>query len=308
MPKLVSIVVPVFNNELSLVQTASQIRSEFTKRIADLDYEIIFVDDGSTDSSYNRLLEISEGDDFIRLIKLTRNFGQMAAMLAGYDNARGDAIITVSADLQDPINLMPEMVNLWLSGTPIVVCHRVDREDPGLAKLLSALAYKVLRNEISQLPKGGFDFVLMDRVVLDALSSFNVRNRFFQGDLLWLGYNTAYLPYIRRSRVHGKSQYTFLKKLHNFADAFFDASFAPIHFITIIGILLSVLSFLYAISIWLNWLVGRSPFSGWSPIMLAVLFVGGVNMIMISIIGQYVWRINADIKQRPYYVVETTKG
>ena len=143
----------------------------------------------------------------------------MAAMLAGFKEASGDAIINISADLQDPVELIPQMVDKWQGGSEIVSCYRTDRSDALLSKLYSRLAYSVLRMALPQIPPGGFDFVLMDRKVMDSFNAIDVRHRFFQGDLLWTGYRTSFIPYTRLKRTIGKSQYNFGKKLKNFLDA-----------------------------------------------------------------------------------------
>jgi hypothetical protein len=154
-----------------------------------------------------------------------------------------------------------------------------------------------------QIPKGGFDFVLMDRVVMDGFNAIDVRHRFFQGDLLWAGYRTSFIPYQRQKRTIGRSQYSFGKKLKNFVDAILDASYLPIRFISVLGFVTAGLGFIYALTIVVSWMLGDTPFSGWAPLMMAVLVVGGLIMIMLGVIGEYVWRINEEVRKRPNYVV-----
>ena len=300
---LVSIVIPVFNNEKSLSITYQRIHGVFANDPGGLDFEIIFVNDGSIDGSYAELLDLRGKDPRVKVLSFTRNFGQMAAMLAGFSEARGDAVINISADLQDPIDLMPEMIAKWRAGAEVVVCYRESRDDPLLARIFSRLAYALMRVSIPTMPPGGFDYVLMDRAVMDLFNSVNVRHRFFQGDLLWSGHRVAFISYARRKREHGKSQYTFLKKLKNLLDALLDSSYLPIRFISLMGILTSVVGMLYSLTVVWSWLRGGTPFSGFAPIMIAIMLVGGMIMTMLGILGEYVWRIYDEIRKKPNYLV-----
>ena len=299
----ISFVVAVYHNEGALSKTHGKIRSVFSRELAQHEYEIIFVDDGSKDGSLREILSLREQDPRVKVITFTRNFGQMAAMLAGFREATGDAVINISADLQDPVELIPQMVEKWQAGSEIVICYRTDRADTLTAKLFSRLAYGVLRMSHPQIPPGGFDFVLMDRKVMDAFNAIDVRHRYFQGDLLWTGYRTSFIPYVRLKRTIGKSQYNFGKKLKNFLDAVLDASYLPIRFISLIGLITSALGMLYSATIVISWLRGDTPFEGWAPIMIAILLVGGLIMVMLGVIGEYVWRINEEVRKRPNYVV-----
>lgn len=299
----ISFVVAVYHNEGALSKTHEKIRSIFSSELAQHEYEIVFVDDGSTDGSLREILSLREQDPRVKVITFTRNFGQMAAMLAGFKETTGDAVINISADLQDPVELIPQMVEKWQGGSETVICYRTDRADTLSAKLFSRLAYGVMRMSHPQIPPGGFDFVLMDRKVMDEFNAIDVRHRYFQGDLLWTGYRTSFIPYVRLKRTIGKSQYNFGKKLKNFLDAVLDASYLPIRFISLLGLITSALGVLYSVSIVISWLRGETPFAGWAPIMIAILLVGGLIMVMLGVIGEYVWRINEEVRKRPNYVV-----
>ena len=196
-----------------------------------------------------------------------------------------------------------QMVEKWQGGSETVICYRTDRSDTFFATLFSRLAYGVLRVSIPQIPRGGFDFVLMDRKVMDVFNETDVRHRFFQGDLLWAGFRTSFIPYVRLKRTIGKSQYNFGKKLKNFLDAVLDASYLPIRFISLVGLITSALGVLYSVSIVFSWLRGETPFTGWAPIMIAILLVGGLIMVMLGVIGEYIWRINEEVRKRPNYIV-----
>ena len=299
----ISFVVAVYHNEGALTKTHEKIRTVFAFDLAQHEYEIVFVDDGSKDGSLQEILALREKDSHVKVLTFTRNFGQMAAMLAGFREATGDAVINISADLQDPVELIPQMVEKWLIGSEIVICYRTDRADNFAAKIFSRLAYGMLRMSHPQIPPGGFDFVLMDRKVMDAFNAVDVRHRYFQGDLLWTGYRTSFIPYVRLKRTIGKSQYNFGKKLKNFLDAVLDASYLPIRFISLAGVITSALGVFYCATIVVSWLRGDTPFAGWAPIMIAILLVGGLIMVMLGVIGEYVWRINEEVRKRPNYVV-----
>ncbi len=299
----ISFVVAVYRNAGAISRTYNKIKALFAQDLPEHEYEFVFVDDGSDDGSLQEILELKLHDDRVKAITFTRNFGQMAAMLAGLKQASGDAVVNISADLQDPAELIPQMVEKWQGGAELVICYRTDRSDTFAAKLFSRFAYGALRLSIPQIPPGGFDFVLMDRTALDEFNSVDVRNRFFQGDLLWTGYRTSFIPYVRLKRTIGKSQYNLGKKLKNFLDAFLDASYLPIRFISLAGLVTSTLGVLYSLTIIYSWMRGETPFAGWAPLMIVTLIVGGLIMVMLGIIGEYIWRIYDEVRKKPNYVI-----
>lgn len=301
--KKISIVIPVYRNENAVTRTYEKLRGLFDSTLPQYEFEIIFVNDGSDDNSLPELLGLREGDRRVKVLSFTRNFGQMAAMLAGFKLASGDAMINLSADLQDPVELFPQMLAQWEAGSDVVICYRTERADSLAAKIHSRIAYGLLRLSIPQLPAGGFDYVLMSRRALDTFNSVDVRNRFFQGDLLWAGYPTAMIPYVRQKRTIGRSQYTFWKKTKNFLDAFLDASYLPIRFISGLGMLTALTGFLYAVTVVVSWFFGATPFTGWAPIVMSVMVIGGLNMLMLGIVGEYVWRIYDEVRKKPNYVI-----
>lgn len=299
----ISFVIAVYHNEGAITKTYEQIRAIFASDLPDDEYEIVFVDDGSKDRSLAEMLQLHSQDPKVKCITFTRNFGQMAAMLAGFVQASGDAVINISADLQDPVELVPKMVAKWKEGSEIVICYRTERSDSMLSSLTSKIAYSILRLSLPQIPPGGFDFVLMDRKVMDTFNQIDVRHRFFQGDLLWTGYTTSFIPYARLERTIGKSQYNFWKRMKNFLDAILDVSFLPIRVISMTGFIVSLAGAFWGVTIVISWLMGGTPFAGWAPIMITILFIGGVIMQMLGVIGEYVWRINEEIRKRPNYIV-----
>jgi glycosyltransferase involved in cell wall biosynthesis len=301
--KVISFVLPVYRNERAVTLTYQQIRQVMTSDLQRYGYEIVFVDDGSDDGSPAELAAIGAADEHVRIVTFTRNFGQMAAILAGLKQASGDVIIQLSADLQDPIALVPQMVAEYERGSEVVACHREHREDPWSRRVTSRALYAILRLSLPQIPAGGFDYILLDRKVVDAFNAVDVRNRFFQGDILWFGYQTTFIPYTRPKRPIGRSQYTFSKKLKNSIDAILDSSYLPIRFMSLLGVLTAFLGFLYAVDIVYGRLRHNIPFTGWAPIMILILVIGGVLMLMLGIIGEYVWRIYDEVKEKPNYVV-----
>lgn len=301
--KKVSFVIAVYRNEGAISLTYQKLKSVFELDLPQFEFEAVFVDDGSDDGSLKELLELRERDPRVKVLTFTRNFGQMAAMLAGFREATGDAIINISADLQDPVELIPQMVRRWTDGAEMVICYRTDRADTLTAKIVSRIAYGLLRLSIPQIPPGGFDFVLMDRRVLDTFNAIDVRNRFFQGDLLWSGYRTSFIPYARLKRPIGRSQYSFWKKTKNFIDAFLDASYFPIRFISAAGVVTSLIGGMYGLTVIGSWLMGATPFSGWAPLMIVILFVSGLIMIMLGVVGEYVWRVYDEVRKKPNYVI-----
>jgi glycosyltransferase involved in cell wall biosynthesis len=304
--KTISFVIPVYRNERAVTLTYQKITGALAAELSTYAYEFVFVDDGSDDGSLEELLRLHAADPRVRVISFTRNFGQMAAILAGLKAATGDLILHLSADLQDPVELIPRMVRDYEAGSELVIGHRAEREDQWTSRVSSRVFYKIIRLSFPQLPAGGFDYVLMARRVVDSFNSIEVRNRFFQGDLLWLGYKTTFIPYTRARRTIGRSQYTFAKRLKNSLDAILDSSYLPIRFISLSGAVTAFIGFLYALNIAYTRFRHGTPFTGWAPIMILLLIIGGVLMLMLGIIGEYVWRIYDEVKKKPNYIVRAS--
>lgn len=302
----ISFVIPVYRNARAITLTYEKIIGALATDLTAYDYEFVFVDDGSDDGSLEELLGLRAKDPNVRVISFTRNFGQMAAILAGLKAATGDVVLHLSADLQDPVELIPGMVRDYEAGSELVIGHRVEREDKWTSRLTSRVFYRIVRLSFPQMPAGGFDYVLLARRVVDAFNAIEVRNRFFQGDLLWLGYKTTFMPYTRARRTIGRSQYTFAKRLKNSLDAILDSSYLPIRFISVAGVVTALLGFIYALNITYWYFMHGTPFTGWAPIMILLLVIGGLLMLMLGIIGEYVWRIYDEVKKKPNYIVRQT--
>ena len=304
----ISFVIPVYRNERAITLGYQKIRQLLATDLSRYDYEFVFVDDGSDDGSLAELRRLRAEDARVRIISFTRNFGQMAAILAGLKSAMGDLVLHMSADLQDPIELIPRMVRDHESGSELVVAYRAEREDRWTSRVTSRLFYGIIRLSLPQLPAGGFDYVLMSRRVVDVFNRIDVRNRFFQGDLLWLGYKTTFIPYTRAKRTIGRSQYTFAKRVKNSLDAILDSSYLPIRFISAVGALVALVGFLYALNIAYWRLRYGLAFPGQAPIMILILGIGGILMLMLGILGEYVWRIYDEVKHKPNYIVREAYG
>jgi glycosyltransferase involved in cell wall biosynthesis len=306
MSDIISVIVPVYNNQPTLDETCRQIMEVHERGFGELQLEIIFVNDGSSDKSWDELLRLRGlHKERISLINLSRNFGQAGALFAGFNNASGDAVICVSADLQDPISLMAKMVACWKHGTEIVVCYRENRKDGFLPRKFSNLAYGLARTSYPELPKGGFDYWLMSRRVCRMLCSFKGRHNFVQGYLLSLGFSKAFIPYTRMKRPTGKSGYSFGQKFKIVIDFLVDSSL-PIRIMSLTGLFCSMGGVAYSLLITYAWFMHQTPFSGWAPLMVITMMIGGMIMIMLGVIGEYIWRIYDNLKDFPLYIIETT--
>jgi len=274
---------------------------ELKTNFPDDTYELIFVNDGSKDNSLAEIKSLRESDSNVKLISFSRNFGQMAAVLAGWKYAKGDAVINMAADLQDPPEQCTQMIKEWKQGSEIVVSYRRTHRTSSSKKITSRIFYKLL---LPTAPPGGFDFVLLDRKPLNVLNSLKERNRFYQYDILWAGFKVKFIPYHKQKRATGKSQYNFFKRFGNFYSAFLNVSYLPLRLLSLIGTIVSLAGFVYAIDIVYAYYVHHTPFPGWAPIMILILIIGGLIMLMVGIIGEYIWRILDEVKGRPNYVID----
>jgi len=305
--KLVSVVIPVFRNAESLRQLYTELVDVAAARFPACGLEIAFIDDGSDDDSWSVICSLRQADpQRVSAHRLSRNFGQVSAMIAGYRLARGDAVVSISADLQDPTELIGDMVDRWLAGDDIVIANRAGRTDGKIAATTSRFAYWYAQRSTPTIPDGGFDYFLMDRRAIDLLLQFKGRFRFLQGDLLWLGLPTSFIPYVRRERPYGKSASSMMKRLSYFTDLVIDSSYGPIKAMSRLGFVVAFIGFAWLFAVVIDWFAGGTPFAGWAPIMVALLLLGGFIMIMLGVIGEYLWRIYDQVRERPMHVVLTS--
>jgi glycosyltransferase involved in cell wall biosynthesis len=303
--KKLSIIVPVYFNEGSLphlYDALTTLEKMLLERQVEL--ELILVDDGSKDGSYAALKAIQAKRPATRVIKLARNFGAYHAIKAGLGLVTGDCFTYLAADLQDPPELLIEMVDRWKNGSKYVVCTRSDRHDPPTSKFFAKFYYKLLRTMVlKDYPAGGFDLALMDRVMLPYLLS-SGRNINLALFAYWLGFKPDFIPYERRERKHGKSRWTFSKKFTLFLDSLLGFSIIPIRTISFLGVVVSLLSFGYGVVVVINALMGKIPIKGFSATIALTSFLLGLVILMLGIIGEYVWRIHTEVNNRPEFVIE----
>lgn len=305
---LLSIVVPCFNEEEVIVETYRRLTDAL--RDLDMSIEFLFVDDGSTDRTRNLLLELATGDNRVRPVLLSRNFGHQAAVTAGLDLSRGDAIALIDADLQDPPELIPEMVAHWRSGFEVVYGVRAKRAGESAWKLATASGFYRLLNQISEIPipLDTGDFRLMDRRVAEVLRSMPERDRFLRGMVAWTGFRQLPLSYARHARFAGTTKYP-LRKMVLFAlDGIVSFSVAPLRLATWFGFASASLAFLGVIYALVARLATNSWVPGWAAIFVGIMFLGGIQLIALGIIGEYVGRLYLQGKHRPLYVLDGTVG
>lgn len=302
--KRISFVIPVFRNQGSITPTYDKITSLFKRVLPRCEYEFVFVNDGSDDNSMEELMAIHKSDGNAKVLSFSRNFGQVPAVIAGLKYVTGDASIIMSADLQEPIELIEKMIVEWEKGNEIIICSRQEREDGFWAAAFSKVFYTLMKLGNPRMPRGGFDFMLIDQKAVEELNRIDERNRFFQGDVLWLGFGVKFIRYNRIKREIGKSQWTLSRKIKYFIDGMVNTSYLPIRFMSLLGFITACLGFLYAGLIVYNRLVHNFPFKGWAPIMVLILIIGGLIMLMLGFIGEYIWRIYDESRKRPVYIIK----
>jgi polyisoprenyl-phosphate glycosyltransferase len=304
----VSIVVPVYHNANSLPDLLDRFQAIATRNPDDR-FEFVFVDDGSGDDSFQVLTSLAGGDSRVRVIKLSRNFGSNPAILAGLSQARGDVIAAIAADLQDPPELIHTMLAEWRAGRKVVLAARQNRSDPGLTAFIADRFYALFRRyAIKTMPERGFDFFLIDRQVCNLINGIQENNAYLMGLILWLGFDPHVIHYDRQEREekYGRSMWTFTKKLKYFIDSFVAFSYFPVRLVTGIGLTVSLLGLLYAVVIVVTRVLFGVEAEGWASLMVVLLIIGGVQMIMLGVLGEYIWRNLDETRKRPRFIIERT--
>lgn len=303
--KLLSIIIPVYKSELNLPHTYSKLTTELAKYV-DFNYELIFVNDGSPDNSLKYLKELQQQDSKVVVINFTRNFGQVPAILAGLAYAKGDCALNISADLQDPPEMIYELFKAWNNGEhKLVIGERLAREDAWARKFASSFFYKMMQKFALPNLHGAYDFFLVDRVMIDLLAKNYERNPFIQGLLLWPGYVPKLVPYTRQKREIGKSSWSLSKLVKYFIDGFVAYSFFPIRMISVVGLGCFLFSIVLIIALIFQKVFWGTNMTGWSSIMIAILMIGGIQMGMLGIIGEYLWRNFDETRKRPLFIVDS---
>lgn len=305
MPKL-SIIIPCYFNGENIPITKQRLLENETLFNNDVTFEYVMVDDGSKDNTIDELIKFkNEQPGKVKVIKLAGNVGSYNAILAGMNYATGDCCVVIAADLQDPPELMVKMYSHWKNGIKLVVGNRADREESFFQKAFSNTYHKLIQKfALKNIPDGGFDYVFFDKQLKDEVVKINEKNTNTLYLLAWLNYDMVCIPYTRTKREVGKSRWTLQKKIKLFIDSFISFSYAPLKFISITGITLGIVAFIYSLVIIALKFTGSSEPSGWSSMMVVILFVSSFQMIGLGIIGEYVWRNLEASRQRPVYVVD----
>ncbi len=305
---MISVVVPLYNEEDVLSETYRRL-SAVMESINDA-YELILVNDGSRDKTAEIAAGLCEKDPFVRLISFSRNFGHQIAITAGMDYACGDAVILIDADLQDPPELIPQMIEKWKEGYHVVYGKRIKRHgETAFKKFTAKVYYRFLRRMTDvNIPTDTGDFRLMDRKVCDAMKKLGEKNRYVRGLVSWVGFRQYGLPYEREERFAGKTKYPLKKMLRLASDGITSFSNKPLKLATYTGFFLSGLSFLYLIVVLGQKIFGYPTAWGWASLLAVQLFFNGVMLIMLGIIGTYIGRIYEESKGRPLYIVEEELG
>ncbi|HEY6397616.1 MAG TPA: glycosyltransferase family 2 protein [Solirubrobacteraceae bacterium] len=299
---LLSVVAPVYNEE----GTIAEFHTRVCSALQGVPFELVLVDDGSTDGSGVELDRLAASDPRVRVVVLSRNFGHQTALTAGLDHARGDAVVMLDADLQDPPELILRMLDHWRAGCDVVYAVREEREGESRFKLTTAAWFYKLFDKLAQveLQHNSGDFRLLDRAPLDALLSMRERNRFLRGMTVWVGYTQAAVPYRRDPRYAGKTKYSLSKMVRFSLDAISSFSHRPLQLATLLGFLISGLAFI-AIPVVVVLRIVGSYLPGFGAITIAVLLLGGIQLIALGIIGEYIGRIYDEVKGRPLYLVRS---
>ena len=303
-----SIVVPIFNesdNIYAFYEKITKVLNELSEP-----YEIVFINDGSKDNSLDLLVELHEKDKKVKVINLSRNFGKEIAMTAGMDYSSGEAVIPIDADLQDPPEVIVSLFHKWREGYDVVYATRSSREgETWLKKWTSKMFYKIMGSLTKiEVPRDTGDFRLMDRKVVESLKELREHHRFMKGLFSWVGYKQIGVSYNRSPRYGGKTKWNF-GKLFNFAiEGITSFSYIPLKFASLMGVIVSFLSFVYGIFIVIKTLIFGNPVGGYPSLIVIILFLGGIQLLTIGIIGEYIGRIYDETKKRTLYFVRDTIG
>jgi polyisoprenyl-phosphate glycosyltransferase len=306
---VISVVVPCYNEEDVLIQTLNELE-EFALSLPIYTFEFIFVDDGSQDGTLDILRNAAMQHPLYRVLSFSRNFGHQIAVTAGIDAAIGDAVALIDADLQDPPEVLSEMIHHWEEGVEVVYAVRASREGESAFKISTARWFYRVLNRLSEtpIPLDTGDFRLMDRKVVDVLKQMPERHRFVRGLVAWIGYRQVALPYHRKKRAAGTSKYPFRKMLRFATDGILSFSSKPLQIATNMGLFAGFLAMLGIIYALVLRVMTDTWVEGWTAIMIAVLFLGGVQLISLGIIGEYIGRIYEESKRRPLYIISERAG
>lgn len=312
--KLVSVIVPVFNEQgavpLFLERCLPVLRAICDERLAGGDFEVLFIDDGSADETAAVVVDAARDEPRIRLVRFSRNFGKEAALAAGFRYAAGDAVIPMDVDLQDPPEVLPRMIDEWLGGAEMVNAIRRSRGGDSAMKRFTARLFYRLYNKVAERPiKANVgDFRLLDRIVVDSLNRLSEGSRFTKGLYSWVGYRQVDIAYDRPERSRGDTKWGYRKLVRFAFDGLIASTTAPLRVWSYVGLLVGLMAFLYAGYIVFRTIVFGIDVPGYASTMVAVLFLGGLNLLSLGIMGEYLGRMAQEVRNRPLYVVRETVG
>lgn len=303
---VLSVVIPIYNESSNLL-----ILYERLKRILEdikIQYELIFINDGSIDNSMELIIQLAKQDERVRYIDLSRNFGHQVAVSAGLQYAKGEKIVVIDADLQDPPELIVDLLNKSAEGFEVVFAKRIARKgETWLKKQTARLFYRTLKAITNiEIPLDTGDFRIMDRKVVEILNKMPEKHKFLRGQIAWVGFRQTFVTYERAERQSGTSGYTYRKMLRLALDGITAFSDLPLKIVTWFGFLVSFVAFIVILFAFYSRFITQDYEKGWTSIMVSVLFIGGIQMIAIGIIGEYLSRMNSDIRKRPLFIIKDT--
>ena len=305
--KLVSIVVSAYNEQDNVAELHKQLDNAL-KSCKNVDFEYIFVDDGSKDKTFENCIKLQKKDARVKIVQLKRNFGHEIAMTAGMDYAKGDAVIFMDADLQHPPLYIPQMIKAWQNGKEIVLTKRVDNVATSKLYKFCAKTFYYVLNLLSDMPimESAPDFRLLDRKYVDFLKSFNEQDRLFRGLLSWImpQDNVEIIDFVAPERFSGESKYNFIKSLRLAVNSIVQFSVMPLRLATGLGVVAAILALLMGIYVFFEHFFMHNPTPGYATIMVTVVFLGAVQLICLGIIGEYIGKIHMEVKKRPLYVAD----
>lgn len=305
--KLVSIVISAYNEQDNVQELYKQLKNEL-KKVKGIDYELIYVDDGSSDKTYANCQKLQKKDATVKIVQLKRNFGHEIAMTAGMDYAKGDAVIFMDADLQHPPVYIPQMIELWQQGKEIVLTKRIDNKDTSVLYKFCAKMFYFILNLLSerQIMESAPDFRLLSRKYVDFLKGFNEQDRLFRGLLSWImpRDNVAMIDFVAPERFSGESKYNFIRSLRLAVNSIVQFSVVPLRLATYIGLLGAFFALLLGFYVFIEHFFLHNPTPGYATIMVTVVFLGAVQLICLGIIGEYIGKIHMEVKKRPLYVAD----
>lgn len=301
-----SIIIPVYWNEDTLELLYDDLKKKVLGQLED--YELVFVDDGSGDSSWEVINQIKNRDDRTVCVKLSRNFGEHSALLAGLSVCTGDCAVTKQADLQEDSEIILEMYESWKKGNKVVLAVREERDDSFATKFFAGLYYKLMQKFANKnMPSGGCDCYLLDRKVIEVLLKLDEKNSSLTLQVLWAGFQTDRIYFHRREREIGKGRWTFAKKFKLVLDSMISFSYVPIRMMWIIGILFFVFSVIMGIEVFVEWFTVGTPVAGWPSLMCVVLCSSGLILLMLGLLGEYIWRTFDAARKRPPFIIDEVR-